>query len=141
MAIVAVGIDRAVNPRRTTGFCGLTGPRSTRPRPLGSDREILEATREAAPDVVSIDAPLSLPRGLRRLGARTAPPFRACDLALRARRIPFFPITLGPMRLLMARGIRLGRRLEADGFVVIESYPGGAQEFSEGPARRTASSD
>ncbi len=136
MAYIAVGIDLAGSPRRTTGFCCLRGPRATRLRPLATDREILEEIRADAPDVVSIDAPLTLPRGRRRLGDRTAPHFRACDLALRARGIPFFPITLGPMRLLTARGMRLRRRLESEGLVVIESYPGGAQDVLGWPRKQ-----
>ncbi len=110
-------------------------------RPLGTDAEILAAVRAAAPDVVSIDAPLSLPRGRRRLGDRTGPHFRACDFALRARGIPFFPLTLGPMRMLTARGMRLKRRLESEGRRVIESYPGGAQDVLGWPRKQAGVED
>lgn len=55
--------------------------------------------------------------------------YRPCDIELRRRKIPFFPITLGPMRKLTQRGIRLKRRLEAEGFRVVEIYPGGAQDI------------
>lgn len=136
MALVVVGLDLAGSPRRTTGFCRLTGPRATLLRPLHEDGEILEATRAAHPDLVSIDAPLSLPRGRLRLEDRGAPHFRACDLELRARGIPFFPITLGPMRLLTARGMALRARLEAAGLRVIESYPGGAQDLLGMPRKQ-----
>jgi predicted nuclease with RNAse H fold len=43
--------------------------------------------------------------------------------------IKFFPITLGPMRMLTARGMRLRRRLERCGLKVIETYPGAAQDL------------
>jgi hypothetical protein len=42
--------------------------------------------------------------------------------------IKFFPITLGPMRALTARGMYLRKRLERSRFEVIETYPGAAQD-------------
>ena len=42
--------------------------------------------------------------------------------------IRFFPLTLGPMRKLTERGMRLKRILEAENFVALEAYPGGAQD-------------
>ena len=54
--------------------------------------------------------------------------YRSYDLELRRRRIPFFPLTVGPMRKLTMRGIKLKARLEAEGFRVVEIYPGGAQD-------------
>ncbi len=98
-------------------------------RVLHDDEEILEAVRAARPALVGIDAPLSLPRGRPTLDRVGAPHFRACDRALRALGIPFFPLTLGPMRTLTARGIALAGRLRDEGFAVIETYPGGAQDL------------
>ena len=43
--------------------------------------------------------------------------------------IKFFPITLGPMRVLTARGMHLRRMLERLRFEVIETYPGAAQDI------------
>ena len=93
------------------------------------DREILRAVRDTDPALVGIDAPLSLPVGRLSLEIPGPPHFRACDRALRALGIRFFPITLGPMRMLTARGIALARVLRADGLQVIETYPGGAQDL------------
>lgn len=124
-----VGLDLAGSPRRTTGFCLLVGPRRTTTHPLGSDEEILAALADARPELVSIDAPLSLPFGRVSLEVAGPPHFRACDRELRRLGIPFFPLTLGPMRLLTARGMALRARLERDGTRVIESYPGGAQDL------------
>lgn len=95
---------------------------------LGPDEEVLEAVRAVRPALVGIDAPLSLPRGRASLETVGPPHLRACDRALRALRIPFFPLTLGPMRLLTARGLSLAGQLRAEGFDVIETYPGGAQD-------------
>jgi hypothetical protein len=54
---------------------------------------------------------------------------RECDKELLRRRIKFFPVTLGPMRKLTSRGIRLKEILESAHFKVIEVYPGGAQDI------------
>jgi predicted nuclease with RNAse H fold len=43
--------------------------------------------------------------------------------------IKFFPITIGPMRTLTARGIRLMKRLERLRLQVFETYPGAAQDL------------
>jgi len=55
--------------------------------------------------------------------------FRECDLELRRRGIKFFPITIGPMRNLTKRGIKLKQTLQEASFTVIEAYPGGAQDI------------
>jgi predicted nuclease with RNAse H fold len=52
------------------------------------------------------------------------PHFRTCDLMLRERGIKFFPVSLGPMRLLTERGIRLKTVMEGWGKVVYEVFPG-----------------
>jgi hypothetical protein len=78
--------------------------------------------------LIAVDAPLNLPPGRKSMSDRNGSHYRPCDLELRRRKIPFFPITLGPMRKLTERGIRLKRRLEAEGFRVVEIYPGGAQD-------------
>lgn len=124
-----VGLDLAGSAHRSTGFCLLRGARRVETKVLHDDEEILAAVREAEPILVSIDAPLSLPAGRRSLEARGPPHLRACDRELLRRRIRFFPLTLGPMRLLTARGLRLKARLERDGLPVVESYPGAAQDI------------
>ena len=53
---------------------------------------------------------------------------RECDRELLKRHIKFFPITLGPMRKLTERGIRLKEILEAENLIAREAYPGGAQD-------------
>jgi hypothetical protein len=51
--------------------------------------------------------------------------------------IKFFPLTLGPMRKLTMRGIRLKKALENLGFKVIESYPGAAQDLMGLPRKKS----
>lgn len=96
---------------------------------LYTDRELLDRTLESKADVVAIDAPLALPRGRESLDLKSNIHFRACDHELRRRGIKFFPVTLGPMRKLTERGIRLRASLESAGMKVMETYPGAAQDI------------
>jgi predicted nuclease with RNAse H fold len=124
-----VGLDLAGSPRRTTGFCFLGRGPEARIVELHTDDEILDATRAVRPEVVSIDAPLSLPRGRRTIDDRSGPHLRSADRELQRLGIRFFPITLGPMRMLTRRGLRLKDQLESEGFHAVESYPGAAQDL------------
>lgn len=125
--IVVVGIDLAGVSRRPTGACCLHEFEASTTL-LFEDRDILEFIRRQKPDLVAIDAPLNLPPGRRSIEDRNGAHFRPCDLELRLHKIPFFPITLGPMRALTVRGIALRRLLEKEGLQVVEIYPGGAQD-------------
>lgn len=78
--------------------------------------------------MVAVDAPLHLPPGRRTIDDRNGRHLRECDEELRRRHIPFFPITLGPMRGLTVRGIHLKKKIEAMQIRVVEIYPGGAQD-------------
>lgn len=127
MPPLVIGIDLAGAAHRPTGACFLSGFRAET-RLLFSDADILEAVLSAAPSLVAVDAPLNLPPGRRSMEDRNGAHYRPCDLELRRRGIPFFPITLGPMRGLTERGIMLRRRLERKGLRVVEMYPGGAQD-------------
>jgi len=124
---VVVGLDLAGSPKRPTGYCLLRGW-DAETSDLFSDAAIMAAVRRAAPDLVAIDAPLNLPPGRTSIHERNNSHYRVCDLELRRRHIPFFPITLGPMRSLTERGIRLRRKIEKLDIRVIEMYPGGAQD-------------
>ena len=122
---VIAGIDLAGSPARPTGVCILTGDRA-RTQLAFDDAEILDHIRAAGPDLVPIDAPLSLPPGRREIDDRNGEHFRPCDRELQRRKIRFFPITLGPMRMLTERGLGLKAEIEAAGLVPVECYPGGA---------------
>jgi hypothetical protein len=92
------------------------------------DREIIKKIKETKPKIVAVDAPLSLPAGRKSIDERTDTHLRECDRELLRRKIKFFPVTLGPMRKLTSRGMRLKETLESIHFNVIEVYPGGAQD-------------
>lgn len=126
-SLIVVGLDLAGVPARPTGFCRLRGL-AAETKELSSDEDIIAAVIAAAPDLVVIDAPLHLPPGRRSIHEQNDSHYRPCDLELRRRKIPFFPITLGPMRGLTERGMGLRAELEKRGLRAIEMYPGGAQD-------------
>lgn len=131
----AVGIDLAGAEGRPTGMCSMDGRLRAVTCLLHSDREILRWTAESKPDVVAIDAPLALPRGRESLEKRSDIHLRECDRQLLMMGIKFFPITLGPMRKLTARGMSLKAMLENEGLKVIETYPGAAQDILHIPRK------
>jgi predicted nuclease with RNAse H fold len=125
--LIVVGIDLAGSLRRPTGVCVLHGMKA-RTHVAFSDEEILHSIDQAKPDLVPIDAPLSLPNGRKTINDRSGEHFRNCDRELQRRGIRFFPITLGPMRMLTERGLALKSKIETLGYRTVECFPGGAQD-------------
>jgi hypothetical protein len=130
-----VGIDLAGSEKRPTGFCALNGM-SSKCCVLYTDKEIIENIERTKPKIVAIDAPLALPKGRKSLEERCDIHLRKCDRQLLDMKIKVFPITLGPMRMLTKRGIKLRRILERKGFKVIEVYPGAAQDIWKIPRKQ-----
>jgi len=114
----------------------MSGPRRLRATVLHTDPEIIDLVERFAPELVVIDAPLSLPRGRRTIEDRSGPHLRACDRELLRLRLPFFPLTLGPMRMLTVRGMNLKTALSRRGFPALEGYPGGAQDLLGLPRKK-----
>ena len=131
------GIDLAGVAHRPSGWCLLKGLKAETAL-LYSDEEILACVRKRKPELVAIDAPLTLPPGRKSINQKSRFHLRPCDQELKRRKIPFFPITLGPMRSLTERGIKLRCILEEEGFRVIEIYPGGAQDIWKIPRAKHA---
>lgn len=132
---LVAGIDLAGVARRPSGICLLRGMQAETLLLYG-DQEIVDFVSFHKVSLAAIDAPLNLPPGRKSMADRTGVHYRPCDEELRRRRIPFFPITLGPMRGLTERGIALRQRLESQGIRVIEIYPGGAQDVWRIPRAR-----
>jgi predicted nuclease with RNAse H fold len=126
-SFTVLGVDLAGAPHRPTGMCVLK-EMSASTFISYSDDEILECAVSEEPDLITVDAPLNLPPGRKSIEDRNGAHFRVCDIEMRKRKIPFFPITLGPMRMLTVRGIALRKKIEKRGFRVLEMYPGGAQD-------------
>ncbi len=132
---VIVGIDLAGSPRRPTGICIMRGLKGET-HVAYSDDQILEVVEQVRPDLVPIDAPLSLPPGRKTIHDRAGEHLRECDRELQRRRIRFFPITLGPMRMLTERGLLLLSVIEKMGYRMVECYPGAAQDIWGIPRQR-----
>jgi predicted nuclease with RNAse H fold len=101
-----------------------------------TDEEIVKKTEEVQPEIIAIDAPLSLPTGRTSVEQRTNVHLRECDKELLRKGIKFFPVTLGPMRKLTTRGIALKKVFERRNLKVIEVYPGGAQDILAIPRKQ-----
>ncbi|MCE5270021.1 DUF429 domain-containing protein [bacterium] len=124
----AAGLDLAGVEHRPSGAVLTCGLRIQDSHDLFTDDEIVAFLVASGIKVVGIDAPLCLPPGRASLEERNGCHYRPCDLALRQRGIRFFPITLGPMRALTMRGIRMKQELERRGLRCLETYPGASQD-------------
>lgn len=127
-----VGIDLTGSEKRKTGWALLQG-KHVKTRLLNTDSDIIETTADAKPDLISIDSPLSLPKGrdctkdtctCRRFGI-----MRKAERILRRRGVYVFPSLIRSMQPLTERGIGMRTTFEKRGFAVIESYPGAAQDI------------
>lgn len=130
-----VGIDLAGVETRPSGFCTLKDL-SAETTLHFTDQDIIEKTLNIQPRIVAIDAPLYLPPGRTSLEDRTNPHLRQSDRTLLKMGIRLFPATLGPMRKLTARGIKLRLLFQEAGLKVIEAYPGGAQDVLAIPRKQ-----
>jgi len=137
-----VGIDLSGSEARPSGWCMLKGTTATTLR-LHTDAELIAATLKAAPAVVSIDSPLSLPTGRTGVsdddpGRRRFGIMRSCERILRQRGINVYPALIPSMQRLTERGMRLAAALRQRGLAVIESYPGAAQDVMGIPRKRAS---
>ncbi|MBK9947802.1 MAG: DUF429 domain-containing protein [Nitrospira sp.] len=96
-----------------------------------SDEEILNFVNDARPLLVPIDAPLSLPKNQRTVHDRSGEHQRDCDRELLRQGIRFFPITLGPMRMLTEPGLALKTTLMSTGYQSVDSYPSAEQDLRQ----------
>lgn len=130
-----LGLDLAGAPHRPTGWCILGARGALRAGVAFADAELTRRVIAARPALVVVDAPLSLPLGRRTIDDRGGPHLRACDRELLRLGIRFFPLTLGPMRMLTSRGMRLAADWRSLGFDVVEGYPGASQDLTGIPRK------
>lgn len=119
--MVTIGIDLGAKQAGTTVICALSGNRCSVTRSvLGQDADafLRRTIEEAHPELVGIDAPLSLPGVYRGIEGYTDYFYRRADRTLRA----MSPMFLGG---LTARAIALKDRLVTKGIRVVEVYPAG----------------
>lgn len=130
---VVVGIDLTGSEGKPSGVCTLRGSRAETEM-IATDDDLVAAVVRANPALVSIDSPLSLPRGRRVVtdddpGRQAYGILRQSERTLKRRGINVYPCLLPSMQKLTARGIALAERLRRLGYPVIESYPGAAQDI------------
>lgn len=136
-----VGIDLAGVESRNTGVCALDGNQAYT-RVFHFDDDLLAFVSEMHPTLISIDAPLSLPAGRMQVGDDD--PGRAefgitryCERELHRRGVSAYPALIPSMQRLTSRGITLAREFVAQGYRVIESFPGAAQDIMQIPRKKT----
>ncbi len=134
-----VGIDLTGSEKRPTGWCVLDGTVAAT-RLLSTDDDLITATVDAEPTLVSIDSPLCLPYG--RLSVFDDDPsrekygiMRECERELKRRGVNVYPSLIPSMQKLTARGISLAEKFRKLGIPVIESYPGAAQDIMRIPRK------
>jgi uncharacterized protein YprB with RNaseH-like and TPR domain/predicted nuclease with RNAse H fold len=135
-----VGIDLRGNPENPTGWALCDG-KEVATLEVYDDLEIVSLTLDAKPDIVSIDAPLALPRG--RQSAFDDSPCREsggivrdAERVLWSRGIGVYPALIPHMQGLTNRGMDLAATLRGEGIEVIESYPGAAQDILGIPRKK-----
>ena len=138
--LTIVGIDLTGSEERPSGWCKLLKYTAST-KLLARDAELVKATVNARPDLVSIDSPLSLPKGRKTVfdddpGRAEFGIMRICERILKRRDINVYPSLLPSMQRLTARGIRLAAEFRKLGIPVIESYPGAAQDIMNIPRKR-----
>jgi len=136
---LAIGIDLSASENRPTGFCVLHD-QFAEVDTLKTDDEIISRTINKKPEVISIDSPLSLPKGrccvedsckCRKFGIN-----REAEKLLRKRGINTYPCLIKSMQKLTVRGIKLSAFFRDRDYSVIESYPGAAQDILGFPRKR-----
>ena len=136
---LSVGIDLSGSENKASGICILEEGKAYL-ETARTDEEIISAAITANPTIISIDSPLSLPRGRCCTGdsceCRKHGILRECERILIKRGVPVYPCLIQSMQRLTARGIRLSRIFRENGFMVIESYPGSAQDILRFPRKR-----
>ena len=137
-----VGIDLTGSQTKPSGWCALAGG-EVETRTIASDDDLVAQTLAVNPHIISIDSPLSLPRG--RISVSDDDPgrvefgiMRQSERALKKRGVNVYPALIPSMQKLTARGIRLAARFRALGFPTIESYPGAAQDIMGIPRKRSS---
>jgi len=128
-----IGIDLAGVSKKQTGFAILYDGMKVKTEVLHEDEEIISKSLDEKPDIITIDAPLGLPKG------RCCVDYncecvkhgytRKAERLLMKMGIRVFPCGFAGMQKLTMRGIKLRKVFEEKGYEVIETYPGSAQDI------------
>jgi uncharacterized protein YprB with RNaseH-like and TPR domain/predicted nuclease with RNAse H fold len=138
--VKVVGIDLTGSEKRATGWALMEGGTLTT-KLLKTDKELVEETLKSGAKLVSIDSPLSLPKGRKGvsddLPCRKFGISRECERQLKRAGISVFWCLLPSMQSLTKRGIKLAKEFKKAGVEVIESFPGAAQDILNIPRKKT----
>lgn len=139
-----VGIDLTGSEKRATGWALMDGEKITT-KLLVTDKELIEETIKEKPDIISIDSPLSYPKGRKspydNSPCRKHGISRECERQLKQAGISVFWCLLPSMQKLTIRGMKLAKEFRKRGFTVIESFPGAAQDILGIPRKKTSLDD
>jgi len=136
---IILGVDLVSSELRKSGCCVLSGNHALT-RCLKTDEEIVNLAVDSGATLVSIDSPLSIPKG--RTSFYDDDPFREhgimrhCERTLKRRGINVYPCLIPSMQKLTRRGMVLAEKLRQKGIPVIESYPGAAQDIMMIPRKQ-----
>lgn len=139
--IKVIGIDLTGSEKKASG-CSVLQNNVAYTCMLKTDQELVDYVLSNKPTVVSIDSPLSLPQGRKKVtddddGRKTYGITRFCERELKKRGVNVYPCLIQSMQKLTERGIRLAKKLRSLGIPVIESFPGAAQDILKIPRKRT----
>ena len=135
-----IGIDIVSSEDRESGYCILKGNKAETCR-IKTDYEMIRLAQDAGATLISIDSPLSIPKG--RTSYFDDDPvrdkygiMRVCERILKKRGVNVYPCLIPSMQKLTRRGIQLADKFRGLGIPVIESYPGAAQDIMAIPRKR-----
>ena len=137
---VFIGIDIVSSEDHESGYCILKGNKAKTFR-IKSDQEMIRLAQNAGATLISIDSPLTIPKGRKTCfdddpGRDKYGIMRECERILRKRGVNVYPSLIPSMQKLTQRGIQLASKFRKLGIPVIESYPGAAQDILAIPRKR-----
>jgi uncharacterized protein YprB with RNaseH-like and TPR domain/predicted nuclease with RNAse H fold/dephospho-CoA kinase len=139
--VCILGIDLVSSEERESGSCILRGNIAETFR-LKTDEEMIRLAVENGVNLVSIDSPLSIPKG--RTSYFDDDPYRdefgitrLCERILKKRGINSYPCLIPSMQKLTQRGMELAKKFRKLGIPVIECYPGAAQDIMSIPRKQS----
>ena len=121
-----IGIDLAASSRKPTGWATLKN-QNVKTQLLYTDKEILENTLQNHPELIAIDAPLSLPKNGEF--------FRKTDKEMIRKGYRVLPPNFPAMKKLTLRAINLNKLIEEKTYKAIEVHPTSTRKALEMPPK------
>lgn len=123
--ITIMGIDLAANPKNPTGIASLKN-KKIKTSIAFTDKDIMQKIDQCKPNLIAIDAPLSLPKeGI----------YRKADREMIKKGYRVFPPVFPSMKTLTLRAIALVNILAKKGYKIIEVHPTSTRKALEMPLK------